>query len=317
MELPLGQYKVSPNHVLGRDGKVHAYAPVDRTASEMQRLVDELRSDEFSSAHPVLQASYAHYAFVLIHPFADGNGRVARALASVYTYRAESIPLLILSETRNSYIDTLTEADDSNYQPFVSFIFERALDAIRLTSMSLSAAEVPPLESSLESFKRIFVTRGGYTHQEVDSAGYALVDLISEELNRQGNEIAKSGEIHIAVSAEKRNDYPIPNPDTARCPVTDSGRQLAISVTSSAPKATVNLRFGLSVPKDCDVEDELLLASQDIPIPFPARITELIPEASAALQLRISIFIQAVLGFSIDSILKTTRKLLTQQGFIS
>src|SRR5205814_2348370 len=66
LELPRGRYKTSPNHVLDRDGEIHAYAPVDRTPSEMQKFVAELRSDEFLSAHPALQASYAHYAFVVI-----------------------------------------------------------------------------------------------------------------------------------------------------------------------------------------------------------------------------------------------------------
>ena len=82
--LPKGQYKVLPNHVRRRDGEMHSYAPVDITPEEMHRLVVELRSKEFLAAKLVLQASYAHYALVSIHPFAYGNGRVARALASVF-----------------------------------------------------------------------------------------------------------------------------------------------------------------------------------------------------------------------------------------
>ncbi|MBI3648097.1 MAG: Fic family protein [Actinobacteria bacterium] len=85
--LPKGEYKKYPNHVLQPDGTEHAYAPVNDTASEMTRLVQELRSPAFTAAHPVLQAAYAHYFLVAVHPFADGNGRVARAMASVYTYR--------------------------------------------------------------------------------------------------------------------------------------------------------------------------------------------------------------------------------------
>lgn len=317
LELPLGKYKVSPNHVQGRDGKIHAYAPVDQTASEVQRLVDELRSEEFTFAHPVLQASYAHYAFVLIHPFADGNGRVARALASVYTYRAESIPLLILSETRNAYIDTLMEADAGLYQPFINFIFERGLDAIRLTTTSLIAAATPDVTTALEALKRIFVTRGGYTHQQVDSAGYTLVDLIADEFNKQGRAIESSGELRLTTNREVRSDYPIPNQETSRLPVTEGGRQLVVDIIWEAPRAVKSLKFGLSVPKDCDVEDELLLNSQDISIPFPARITELIPEVSAALQLRISIFVQAVLGSSIEEITTMIGRTLRKQGYIS
>jgi hypothetical protein len=51
--------------------------------------------------------------------------------------------LLILSENRSSYTDALTEADKGNHQRFVNFVFERALDAIRLRGKSLRAASVP------------------------------------------------------------------------------------------------------------------------------------------------------------------------------
>jgi Fic family protein len=317
LDLPLGQYKTSPNHVQGRDGKIHAYSPVDQTPSEIQKLVDELRSDEFNAAHPVLQASYAHYAFVLIHPFADGNGRVARALASVYTYRAESIPLLILSETRNSYIDSLSDADKGNRQPFINFIFDRALDAIRLTTMSLKAASAPAVTSALESYKRLFVTKGGYTHQQVDSAGYTLVDLIVAEFAKQARAIEASSGIQTRILVENRNDYPIPNPEVARLPVTDNGRQLVVEMKSKTPTEGIAFRFGLSVPKDCDVEDEILLNSGDIPIPFPARITEMLPEVSSALQLRSSIFVEAILGLGIERITTRVRETLRKQGYLT
>jgi Fic family protein len=105
--LPKGVYKILPNHVRRGDGKPHAYAPVDVTAVEMHRLVEEMRSEHFLTAHPVLQASYAHYALVAIHPFSDGNGRVARALASVFVYRARSIPFLVLADQLPPYFAAL------------------------------------------------------------------------------------------------------------------------------------------------------------------------------------------------------------------
>ena len=131
-ELTKGRYKVLPNHVRTRDGEDHSYAPVDVTPAEMFRLVQELRSEAFLAAHPVLQAAYAHYSLVVIHPFADGNGRVARALASAFTYRAISMPIMILSEHKNSYLDSLEEADSGNFQAFFGFMFRRAIDTMTM-----------------------------------------------------------------------------------------------------------------------------------------------------------------------------------------
>lgn len=74
--------------------RLHHYAPVAEAQPEMARLIREIRSGSFTEAHPVMQAAFAHYAFVCIHPFPDGNGRVARALASVFLYRSPGVPLL-------------------------------------------------------------------------------------------------------------------------------------------------------------------------------------------------------------------------------
>lgn len=52
----------------------------------------------FASSHPVVQAAYVHHALAAVHPFAEGNGRVARALASVFLYRGVDVPLVVFSD---------------------------------------------------------------------------------------------------------------------------------------------------------------------------------------------------------------------------
>ncbi|HSO74367.1 MAG TPA: Fic family protein, partial [Blastocatellia bacterium] len=156
--LPKGKYKLLPNHPLLADGSFHSYAPVDMTPTEMFRFCQELRSPDFLEAHPVLQAAYAHYAFVAIHPFADGNGRVARALGSVFTFRAQSIPLLILVDNRGDYLDALQAADAGDNQAFVDFTLERALDALQMASESVRAAAVTPIEEAVAEIKLLYKT---------------------------------------------------------------------------------------------------------------------------------------------------------------
>ena len=69
------------------------------------------RTPAFEQAHPVLRTAYAHYALVVVHPFADLNGRAARALASTFLLQAQQIPLVIFADQRNEYLDALTAAD--------------------------------------------------------------------------------------------------------------------------------------------------------------------------------------------------------------
>lgn len=72
---------------IGRE-KVHFEAPgADRLDLEMAAFLDWFNSP--SAIDPVLKAGMAHFWFVTIHPFEDGNGRIARAVADMALARAD------------------------------------------------------------------------------------------------------------------------------------------------------------------------------------------------------------------------------------
>ena len=71
--------------------RVHFEAPAAiRLAGEMKAFLDWFESD--SQTDPVLRAAVAHLWFVTIHPFDDGNGRIARAIADMALARSEESP---------------------------------------------------------------------------------------------------------------------------------------------------------------------------------------------------------------------------------
>lgn len=70
--------------------KVHFEAPsADRLAKEMKAFLKWFGNDH--DIDPVLKAGMAHFWFVTIHPFEDGNGRIARAIGDMALARAEGI----------------------------------------------------------------------------------------------------------------------------------------------------------------------------------------------------------------------------------
>ena len=72
---------------IGRE-RVHYEAPAaSEIDSEMQAFLDWFESD--AGPDPVLKAGIAHFWFVTIHPFEDGNGRIARAIADLALARSE------------------------------------------------------------------------------------------------------------------------------------------------------------------------------------------------------------------------------------
>lgn len=75
---------------VGRE-RVHFEAPAaNRLDAEMTRFLDWLNGD--TAMEPVLKAATAHFWFVTIHPFDDGNGRIARAIADLLLARSEGSP---------------------------------------------------------------------------------------------------------------------------------------------------------------------------------------------------------------------------------
>jgi Fic family protein len=72
---------------VGRE-RVHFEAPAaERLEAEMQRFLEWFNSE--AATEPVLKAALAHLWFVTIHPFDDGNGRIARAIADMSLARSE------------------------------------------------------------------------------------------------------------------------------------------------------------------------------------------------------------------------------------
>lgn len=130
VDVPLqhGAFKALPNDLTRPDG-FHEYGPPEHVASEMERLMQLYSKlpDEF----PEVRAAWLHHAFTQIHPFQDGNGRVARALASIDFLRAELFPLLVdRQDLATSYIPALESADEGDLRPLMRYFAtcqERAL----------------------------------------------------------------------------------------------------------------------------------------------------------------------------------------------
>ena len=138
VEMPLtrGDYKQRPNNPVRSDGLVHEYCPPEQVASEMDRLLAMHLEHEEREVAPEVEAAWLHHRFVQIHPFQDGNGRVARALATLVVIRAGWFPLVVTDAGRPDYIDALELADAGNLRPLVRLfagIQRRAFeDAIRI-----------------------------------------------------------------------------------------------------------------------------------------------------------------------------------------
>lgn len=117
--LSKGDYKLHPNNPREMDGRVHEYCPPEQVASEMDRLIEMHRQHDADDVAPEVQAAWLHHRFTQIHPFQDGNGRVARTLATLVLLKAGWFPLVITDDQRDDYIDALKAADAEDLRPLV------------------------------------------------------------------------------------------------------------------------------------------------------------------------------------------------------
>jgi Fic family protein len=129
-ELLHGAWKRLPNNPRRPHGSVHAYCPPELVDSEMDDLIGMHLAHEESEVVPEVEAAWLHHRFTQIHPFQDGNGRVARALASLVYIRGGWFPLSIHRDQKVAYIDALEGADRGDLAPLVRLFGRVAREAL-------------------------------------------------------------------------------------------------------------------------------------------------------------------------------------------
>ena len=107
-----GQYKTRPNSVITRYGDRFEYASPEETPALMTDLVDWYNEAEQSGKFtPIELAAIFHYRYIRIHPFEDGNGRIARLMANYILLRQGYPMIVVRSRKKNDYLEALHKTD--------------------------------------------------------------------------------------------------------------------------------------------------------------------------------------------------------------
>lgn len=280
--LQRGHYKAFPNHVRLADGSYHAYAPVADVAPEMRRLFDQLRTPAFAEAHPVEQTTYTHYALTAVHPFADGNGRVARALGSVYLYKDLSIPLVIYANQRAAYFDSLARADEGDPGPWLGFITDRGIDTMQLIEETLRTAAGSQPEEVAESF----VALHSPAEERLQSVAWRLLVEVQNRWIRAADVVPQLGAYTDRTQLSHQ-----PRPYGYRSGAAQIfGLRIYTPTNNSWYEATDTFRVNIARDEANPFRFQLeALASQDV---LDIRGEDVTPEVTASLSVRLSQWVQ-------------------------
>lgn len=130
-KIEVGKYKSHPNHVVTSTGETFYFASPEETPAKMHDLLDWFRSQRAKrDINPIELATEFHYQFVRIHPFDDGNGRLARILMNFILMQFGYPPVVIKTEDKENYYRVLTLADADQIEPFVGYVGQNLMEVL-------------------------------------------------------------------------------------------------------------------------------------------------------------------------------------------
>ncbi|MFF5264242.1 Fic family protein [Actinomadura viridis] len=130
-QLRRGDWKTQANHVRRPDGSVLEYCPPEHVQAEMEQLIALYQS--YTDRHPIIVSAWLHHRFIQIHPFEDGNGRVARALTLLVLLKDRYAPLVVDRRQRGAYISALDAANDGDLADLIRFFARLEIAALQST----------------------------------------------------------------------------------------------------------------------------------------------------------------------------------------
>lgn len=183
-----GRWKTHANYAVRDDGTRVEFAPAEQVQSEMELLLAEYERSK--GTHAIIRAAWLHHRFISIHPFADGNGRVARALTLLVLLQSRYAPLVVDRRQRSDYIDTLERANIGDLRPLVRFF-------ARLEGFALRSELIRPIESVPVGSGAVDVARAYADRLRV------LVQSRSETQGKQTAALASG--LHVKLGEYMRN----------------------------------------------------------------------------------------------------------------
>lgn len=165
-------------------GSRYAVSAVSKIPAEMQKLVKWYNENE-KRLHPVELAATLHQRFVFIHPFVDGNGRVARLLMNLALLRNGFTIAIIPAVLRHEYIYSL-EAAHTRPEVFIDFIADRVI-ATQLDLLRLMREDDDTVNDTVNDTVKVGAPQLSKTEQTVLDAISSYPDYSYEKLAAQCN----------------------------------------------------------------------------------------------------------------------------------
>ena len=119
-----GKYRTENVRIAGSKTTPPSYFKIVKLMGEYISNIRELK------LHPIKKAAFIHHELVRMHPFLDGNGRVARLITNLYLMQMGHPPIVLKKEERRKYYQVLQKADGGDLSPLAAFIAKAVHEAL-------------------------------------------------------------------------------------------------------------------------------------------------------------------------------------------
>ncbi len=177
--ISIGDYKTKPNNVETSTGEMYYFTPPEQVKQAMTDLLDWYRARERGGEHSIIVAATFHYRFVRIHPFDDGNGRMARLMMNMILIKHGFTVAMIRQNNREEYLDRLEQADKTeDLTEFINYIAQCCEYALKL---HLKAARGEPIDDIEDIDKEIALFK--QSHARTGSQAFSSESLVESVLS--------------------------------------------------------------------------------------------------------------------------------------
>ena len=231
-QIEVGRYRTNEEHIVsgmfGRE-KIHYIAPSpERLDEEMAHFLDWFNSQE--NINSVIRSAIAHFWFVSIHPFEDGNGRLARILSDILLARADKSEFRFynissqINKDKNHYYDILekTQHGDGDItewicwyantlsvaldeaENIVSTILNKSFFWQKAASVPLSQRQTDMLNVFLDGYEAKITSKtwASLAKCSKDTAIRDIQDLVDKDILREDIPGAKRPSYSIVYAPE-------------------------------------------------------------------------------------------------------------------
>ena len=176
-----GQYRTGDVRVTGTDVRPPSYLKV---ISLMDNYIKNIKEGK---QHPLQKAAYIHHELVRIHPFYDGNGRVARLLINFYLMTEGYHIIIVKKEDRKKYYQALHKADHGDLSELILFIMKAVHESLQYYLSSfieeerlISLKEIAAFSPYSQEYLSLRARQGKLDAVKMDNVWYSSKRAVKE-----------------------------------------------------------------------------------------------------------------------------------------